>query len=322
MRRIALIAILLTGCTNNQLRRSTVGQAMTLTEIQHRQVLQNLASFAGNPYALPKHVSIHDGTAQITDNGSILGQVINRHFLQIGGQRTIVDQWSMQPVTNDVALKLLRVAYRDAFGAGQNLYTQDLANDLAHELKKQTYQVDDLRTTNANTNDILNSGSDQKPSTVTVRVPEKTYTQGPQDVNIRQLPTDNFGYTKPQIDPIRQRFNSIISSNAVDIVLPQEILTPENIAFPRIATVPDEMYKKTTPLVIELRRQVYETNKDVEAIPTGWLGRSTNKRNIPHDACYIAYAKECERLVCLGLSVRAQGFRGVHPDNSQFVRPY
>jgi hypothetical protein len=37
---------------------------------QHQQILQNLTTLAGNPYALPRHVTLHDGTAQITDNGS------------------------------------------------------------------------------------------------------------------------------------------------------------------------------------------------------------------------------------------------------------
>jgi hypothetical protein len=148
MRKARMLALcqFSVGCTNNQLRRSAVGQARTLTEIQHQQVLQNLATFAGNPYALPRPVTLHDGRAQITDNGSILGQVITGRFLQIGGQRTVVDQWSMLPITNDVSLRLLRTAYRRALGSHDDLYTANLANDFAQELEKQTYQVDDLRT--------------------------------------------------------------------------------------------------------------------------------------------------------------------------------
>jgi hypothetical protein len=64
---------------------------MTLSDIQRRQVMQNLASFAGNEYALPRHVTLHDGTAQISDNGSIIGQVVTGRFLNIGAQRTVVD---------------------------------------------------------------------------------------------------------------------------------------------------------------------------------------------------------------------------------------
>jgi hypothetical protein len=41
----------------------------------------------------------------------------------------------MLAVTNDVALRLLKVAYRRALGSPENLYTDDLANDLAQEIR-------------------------------------------------------------------------------------------------------------------------------------------------------------------------------------------
>ena len=153
-RVLALIIPLfaLSGCTNGQLRHNTVTQASTLSEVQHQQVLNNLAAIAVNPDGIPFHVNLHDGTAQITDNGALTGQVINQRFLTLGVQRTAVDQWSMTPVTDDITIRLLQLAYRRAvLGWDENLYSNDneLANDLAHELKKQTTTVDDLRTTEA-----------------------------------------------------------------------------------------------------------------------------------------------------------------------------
>jgi hypothetical protein len=308
------------GCTNNQLRRSTVGQAMTLNDIQHQQVMQNLASFAANEYALPRHVTLHDGTAQITDNGSIIGQVISGRFLNIGAQRTVVDQWSMLPVTNDVTLRLLKVAYRRALGSPEDLYSDDLANDLAQEIKKQTYQVDDLRTlvSNAELMAEARAGADavkKAPDTVKTYTPRSVGLTGSggekRTVTLAGRPKDTPGITGKSAEAYRNRFQKIASANSLQIINPGEHINEENLSVVELTERlgedgpekivdadgnPMSIYRPATPLVIELRRQVYETNKDLEDIRPGWLCRSTNKRDIPHDACYTAWAKDCGKL--------------------------
>ena len=115
----------------------------TLTDLQYQQILNNLAMFSQNPSALPSHVNVRDGSAQVADAGS-------RHLLAVGqcrqpppslfGSRTIVEQWGMSPVTDDTELRLLHLAYRRALGFPDRLEDDhyDLANDIAHELKKQT----------------------------------------------------------------------------------------------------------------------------------------------------------------------------------------
>jgi hypothetical protein len=129
-----------------------LNQTATLPDLQRQVVLSNLAAFAYDPYAIPFHATPSDGTTQIQDNGSIAAQLLvaTNRTLTLGLSRTAVDQWSMTPVTDSLALRLLRAAYRRAFDPTVDLYYPDdgLANDLAHELKKQTTTVDDLRTTN------------------------------------------------------------------------------------------------------------------------------------------------------------------------------
>src|SRR3954464_4139801 len=68
VRRIAiaqLLALFCSGCTGLQLKRSTIDQASTLSELQYQQVMNNLAMFAGNPAAIPWHITIKDGSAQV-----------------------------------------------------------------------------------------------------------------------------------------------------------------------------------------------------------------------------------------------------------------
>jgi plastocyanin len=142
------------GCTTTQLKRSTLNQASTLTDLQYRQILSNVAMYSENPHALPFHINLRDGSAQITDSGS--AGVIGAFGLSMGrlssgtpsisGSRTIVDQWSMIPVTDDDELKLLRMAYHNAYGAHETLSAdEDFANDLGHELAKQTEVTPELQ---------------------------------------------------------------------------------------------------------------------------------------------------------------------------------
>ena len=139
---VVIAAVGMPACTSARLRRSTIEQAGTLTELQYEQILNNLAMFCSNPSAMPWHVNLKDGSTQIADVGSIsyLGDW-HRAFVShpsLLGSRTAVEQWGMTPVTDDTTIKLLRIAYRRAVGYDETLKEDDFANDLAHELKKQS----------------------------------------------------------------------------------------------------------------------------------------------------------------------------------------
>jgi hypothetical protein len=151
--RLARILIIVgltsaTGCTTGRLRQRTINQGSTLPELQYQQVLDNLAQFAANPYALPWHVNLREGTTQITDSLSggtalDLGPPVT-WFPQLIGSRTAVAQWGMSPVIDATELRLLRIAYRRAHGA-PDMPTPEFLDELAHELKDQFASNDDLR---------------------------------------------------------------------------------------------------------------------------------------------------------------------------------
>ena len=145
---VALAATAGAGCTTARLRQRTVNQASTLTDLQYQQVLDNLALFAGNPAALPWHVTIREGTTQITDSlsGGALVDLGPPAVTepQIFGSRTAVAQWGMSPVVDPTELRLLRVAYRRANGSPE-MPDPEFLDDLAHELKDQVASNADLR---------------------------------------------------------------------------------------------------------------------------------------------------------------------------------
>jgi hypothetical protein len=137
-----------TGCTTGRLRQRTINQGSSLPALQYQQVLDNLAQFALQPGSLPWHVSLREGTSQVTDSLSggaavDLGPPVT-WFPQLLGSRTAVAQWGMSPVIDATELRLLRIAYRRAHGAPDMPSPKFLA-ELAQELKDQFASNADLR---------------------------------------------------------------------------------------------------------------------------------------------------------------------------------
>jgi hypothetical protein len=153
---ILLALVASPGCTSAQLRTTTVNQGSTVADVQYQMVLRNLATFAGNPWAIPWHLSITVGTSQVTDAGTghigLLWNFPRRVSDQLfafnptaSASRTVVQQWSTNPIVHTDALKLAQMAYRRAHGSVE-MPDVKLLDDLAHDLKKQVLSTEDLRT--------------------------------------------------------------------------------------------------------------------------------------------------------------------------------
>jgi hypothetical protein len=148
---VILLTPALSGCANVQLKQSTLRSASTLTDLQYQQVLDNLAMYCEDPTALPWHVNLQNGAVQIADAGSVgtIAQTDLSHAFTwspyFTGTRSIVTQWSTVPVTDETALRLLRLAYQIAVSyRTERDFSLDLATDLAHALKNQTATNADL----------------------------------------------------------------------------------------------------------------------------------------------------------------------------------
>lgn len=111
-----------TGCTHTALERRTVKQASTLTDLQYKQVLDNLAMFSCNPEALPWHVKLKGGTVQIADQGSggfaaditTVAGGDTRLMPAVGAQRGVLNQWDVEPAVDSDELEHLGLVYRKA----------------------------------------------------------------------------------------------------------------------------------------------------------------------------------------------------------------
>lgn len=120
---LAVAAALAGGCTHTFLERSTLRTASSISDFQTQQVLDNLALMACEPDANPWHLNLSSGLIQVTDGatGTLTGNVFstgmssNNVFIpSLSGQRLLVEQWSVNPVTDGEQIETLQVAYRKA----------------------------------------------------------------------------------------------------------------------------------------------------------------------------------------------------------------
>jgi hypothetical protein len=133
MRRAALLIGLLPfvgGCmTHCVLRDDTVKTTNTLTDLQYKQVLDNVARFQHNPDTVPSFAVANAGTVSVLDTtGAGVSPTYSPTltFSQQGGgalpilsllfpftaSRAVTENWSLTPITDADNLRRLRCAYR------------------------------------------------------------------------------------------------------------------------------------------------------------------------------------------------------------------
>jgi len=118
---------------------------MTLSDIYTQQVLNNLAMFIQNPYALPFFAFPNQGTTQIQDSGTIGGPGYSGgHFItspfDLNATRQATENWVLVPVSDPAKLALMRCAYREAIASciGRDLNAETACPD-CRKLRTEFY---------------------------------------------------------------------------------------------------------------------------------------------------------------------------------------
>jgi hypothetical protein len=107
-----------TGCTHLQLNHSASKQAGSITDLQYRQVLDNLALFQDTPDALPHFAVVGTGGTSVNDRGEVAAELewnpftIVREQLGLGVSREVAEQWTLAPVINPDKLRAIRCAFQ------------------------------------------------------------------------------------------------------------------------------------------------------------------------------------------------------------------
>ncbi len=315
---IPILLVVMSGCTATRLRDRVVNQTGTLTDLQYKQVLGNLARLHVDPYAIPSQSNLHDGTAQVQANAGANITLFRSSMLppSLNGSRTLVEQWTVRPVTDDNALKLLRLAYQRAIGMPVSLITEEgLANDLAHALKKQIAWPEsepiyspglkakadpNQGTTTPAASHSTSSGypgysipsgypgygyGNYAYSNLYRYVPQYSTPGGPTpkdpvkptDDDIKQDIANSMRVIKLSGDYFAQKYKT---SNSEDIVFDEELGNIDAFQ-PGKSTVTDGVISGSAR---EVRRQVKEVEKDLLKIQPGWVHFGHKP---PHDAFYF-----------------------------------
>lgn len=115
MRGIFLFCLVLTinGCAHAPLRRNTLRQAQTLSNVYEQQVLDNIALAIAAPESTPYFAIPKGGSTQVTQSGtSTVGltwspRTLLTETLNINGTGSLTENWSLEPVTNPDRLDLM-----------------------------------------------------------------------------------------------------------------------------------------------------------------------------------------------------------------------
>jgi hypothetical protein len=125
-----LAALAVAGCqTHLSLRDNTARTGATLTDLNYRQVLNNVAMFVANPSAMPSVAVINAGTVTVSDLKAISanatyaptitfeqqagsGLPILSLLLNPSGSRNVTENWSLAPVTDVDNLRRIRCAFQ------------------------------------------------------------------------------------------------------------------------------------------------------------------------------------------------------------------
>lgn len=112
--------IILVGCTHVQLRRITLNQENTLTDLQFKQVMDNLAMFVHNPGTLPYFALSSSGTSQVSDTeGPVTGGLAwspTTGNVGVSASRQLTEGWGLAPIMDPDRLDRMRCAYQAIIG--------------------------------------------------------------------------------------------------------------------------------------------------------------------------------------------------------------
>lgn len=131
---IIVLLVGFTGCTEQVLKQSTVGQARTINDIQFQQVLQNIAMFKEQSDSLPWSVVLAGGQVSVTDgltagyNIAVPQHGVYTQTPSVGGSRQWAEQWTIAAVNDPVAIIRLQKLYQWTSGiytdtAGTHIWT-------------------------------------------------------------------------------------------------------------------------------------------------------------------------------------------------------
>jgi hypothetical protein len=113
-----LLLVLLSGCAETALKKSTLDTAATVRDVNYQQVLNNLAMYVDDPYTLPSQVKLTGGLIQISDTAgptydfSMPNNMKVTQDIKMSLNRQWTEKWDVSPVVDPNDMRQLRQVYQ------------------------------------------------------------------------------------------------------------------------------------------------------------------------------------------------------------------
>ncbi len=134
-----LICTVLAGCAGPLLNEYTDYLGPGVGTVEEKQILENLARFVDNPWAIPGHVELASGTIQVTNQVGLVGRWTNSHGFtganatqSVGSEFDITpaqtqdqESYNTLPVTDSDDLRRLRALYNLAVCGNRRVFAKE-----------------------------------------------------------------------------------------------------------------------------------------------------------------------------------------------------
>jgi hypothetical protein len=123
---IVLTLLIAPGCTSVALKRATLLQAYSSSDLRNNEVIENLAMLADQPYILPSYPSIYAGTSDVNDivkatSTSVWARtalqkplrytsLFSTETADFMGSRAVKSNWTLDPTVVPEKLRAMRAA--------------------------------------------------------------------------------------------------------------------------------------------------------------------------------------------------------------------
>ena len=311
-------AMVLPGCTSMRLQHSITSQATTIADLHYQQVLNNLAMYSVSPNSLPSQVQIKEGSAQVQDFGQLNLAAAVGHSMgslatgspNLTGSRTVVEQWGVSPVTDDVELRVLTIAYQRAVGL-PSMPDLELLNDIARGVSQQTSETGDIdqRSDDISTNTFRSKFAELNAASTFAKIANQ-----PSGKKI-DLYRDSITFNK-LID--FEGLEDVVSTNSDRIILEEEFLVDSSLRSmnPVYSRGPRGLIF-FTPLAKTARREVKEAVCRPGRYQAGLVPHRLETRCAPR--CRVH--RPVQGPICLGVPGWDRGPVEIHPGRDQVLRP-
>ena len=115
----AVLTVILSGCTAVSLERHAANQAVAITELRYRLVLDNFARLARNSGCLPSLGTVSDGITTVSDSGTFDAKTgldgfkgFTGETLSLTASRAPDETWTIDPVHMTTQIRAAKAAYQ------------------------------------------------------------------------------------------------------------------------------------------------------------------------------------------------------------------